>query len=114
MLSGPYDGVVTVEYNTANGTANAGSDYETAVGTLTFEPGVTEHFFLLPIVDDTQDEEEETIVLLLANPKNAELGAFAQATAVILDNDTLLPSVPPSVPSIPPSGNLRLRSGLDR
>ena len=39
--SGGSFGTVTVQYQTANGTALAGSDYTAASGTVTFAPGVT-------------------------------------------------------------------------
>lgn len=40
-LAMAYDQAVTVNYATANGTANAGVDYLAAAGTLTFAPGET-------------------------------------------------------------------------
>ena len=40
-LSGPSSATVTVSYQTADGTAQAGSDYVAASGTLTFSPGIT-------------------------------------------------------------------------
>src|SRR4030095_5333670 len=50
---------VTVDYATSNGTGTAGSDYTTAIGTLSFGAGITSKTFTVPILPDTLDEANE-------------------------------------------------------
>jgi uncharacterized repeat protein (TIGR01451 family) len=83
---------VTVDYATSDGTAQAGSDYTTAAGPLTFAPGVTSQTFSVPILPDTLDEDDETVLLTLSNAGNATLGSPNPATLTIVDDDPL-PSV---------------------
>lgn len=90
-LSTSYSGIVTVEYATGDGTATAGTDYETASGVLTFAAGDTSETFAVPITDDTDLEDNETVNLALSNPSNATLGSQSTATLTINEND--FPSV---------------------
>ena len=77
---------VTVEYETADGTATAGADYTTARGTLTFGAGSTSRTIAVPIADDPLDEPDEQFTVTLQAPVNATVGV-AQATGTIADND---------------------------
>lgn len=95
VLGAASDRVVTVDYTTLAGTADAGSDYEAAHGTLTFDPSVTSRTFTVSIMDDTVDELDETVVLVLSSPINAQLGTPYQSTLTIVDND-----IPPSPPEV--------------
>ena len=52
-------GVVTVTFNTSNGTALAGQDYLATTGTITFQPGVQVQTITVPIVGDPADEDDE-------------------------------------------------------
>jgi hypothetical protein len=81
-----------VDYETADGTATAGSDY-TAIGTttLTFNPGVTTQPVVVTISEDLLDEADETYFVNLSNPMNAMIGD-AQGQGTITDND-----LPPSL-----------------
>src|SRR5690606_16024836 len=82
------NGNVTVDYGTADGTAEAGSDYASASGTLTLLSGETSKTFVVPVTDDDVIEGDETVSLTLSNPTGgAALGAIAQATLTIKDND---------------------------
>lgn len=49
----------TVDYCTEDGSAEAGSDYVSAKGTLTFEPGETKKTIKLSVIDDELFEEDE-------------------------------------------------------
>ena len=60
-LSRAVDRTVTVDYQTVDGTAHAGSDYEAASGTLDFEPGETERVVIVAALDDAVDEGEGNI-----------------------------------------------------
>ncbi|MFN8524263.1 MAG: Calx-beta domain-containing protein, partial [Chloroflexota bacterium] len=59
-LSQPSALTVTVQVQTANGTATAGSDYTAAGQTVTFTPGETSKPFVVAILGDTIDEPNET------------------------------------------------------
>jgi beta-glucanase (GH16 family) len=65
---------VTVTFNTADGTAIAGSDYLTSTGELVFAPGEISKTFQVVTLPDTADEGGETVLLSLSNPEGATLG----------------------------------------
>ena len=87
-LSRAAAGQVTVDYQTVNGTASAGSDYTAANGTLTFEAGDTEETVEVAVLDDSHDEGEETLTLRLSNASEGRL-ADAEATGTIENTDPL-------------------------
>src|SRR5439155_23244 len=75
-LSNPSDQPVTVDYQTADGTATvANSDYNSAAGTLTFPAKSTEPQTVTIVVNgDTKKESDETFFVNLTNPTNATIG----------------------------------------
>ena len=81
-------GTVTVEYTTADGTAQAGADYTAASGTLTFAPGATTKTIAVAVLDDAHDEGEETLTLTLSNASGAWIQDGA-ATGTIQNSDPL-------------------------
>ena len=85
-LSVAGDLAVTVAYATADGTASAGTDYQTASGELQFAPGETEMTVSVPVLGDTAPEADETFTVTLSSPSNAELATTA-ATGTIVDDD---------------------------
>ena len=88
-LSGANNWPVTVDYRTFDGTAESGTDYEPTSGTLTFNPGNSSKTFSVPIIDDSLEESSETIIAELSRPTNAVLSTQSEATAIILDDETL-------------------------
>ena len=80
---------MTVEYATSDGTAESGTDFTAASGTLTFAAGETSKTVSVATTDDSADEEDETFTLTLSNPADATLGDAA-ATGTIVDNDNAL------------------------
>ncbi|XP_046876390.1 solute carrier family 8 member 4a [Hypomesus transpacificus] len=60
---------VKVDYRTEDGTANAGSDYEFAEGTLVFKPGETVKELTVGVIDDDIFEEDEHFYVHLSNPR---------------------------------------------
>ena len=80
---------VTVDYATADGTAEAASDYTETSGTLTFDPGVTSRVIAVPVTDDSVAEVDETFTLTLSNPSNAALpgGDPITVAGVIVDDE---------------------------
>ncbi|MET0623452.1 MAG: TIGR03118 family protein [Pyrinomonadaceae bacterium] len=99
--SGDASGTATVNYNTSEMSAGARasqkSDYEIALGTLTFAPGETSKTFRLLVVDDRIFEGDESVPLTLSNPTGAGvgLGSPAAAELTITDNDQTLPATNP-------------------
>ena len=80
---------VTVGYETVDGTALAGYDYQKASGTLRFSPGQTRKTVSVTVLDDAHDDDGETFELrLLFYPTGAWL-KDAEATATIRNADPL-------------------------
>jgi hypothetical protein len=71
LLSEPYSQPVTVRYQTADGTATAGSDYAATRGVLTFEPGQTLQYVYVTVLGDNRKEADETLDLILSRPTGA-------------------------------------------
>jgi Ca2+-binding RTX toxin-like protein/Tol biopolymer transport system component len=85
-LSPASAGAVTVQYATADGTAVAGEDYDSAAGTLTFAPGETTKSISVPVKPDLIDEPDESFTLVFTNPTNA-LTSGDPAVGTLLDDD---------------------------
>ncbi len=102
-LSTASSNAVTVAYETSNGTARAGEDYEAQSGMLTFPANTTEpQTVAVPIIDDAVDEAgEETFTVTLSNAQRATL-ADGEATGTIEDNDVTRPPPPRPPPPPPP------------
>ena len=75
-------GTVTVDYATADGSAEAGDDYTAASGTLSFAAGETSKTISVAIDDDSDNESDETFTVTLSNASGADLGTQA-ATGTI-------------------------------
>jgi hypothetical protein len=99
--AGDTSGPATVDYATVDqglpGQASQKSDYEIALGTLTFAAGETSKTFTILIVDDNIVESNESIDLVLSNPKgaNVSLGSPNTSVVIIMDNDTVPSSANP-------------------
>ena len=91
-LSAASSQAVTVQYATSDGTAESGTDYTGASGTLTFAANETSKTVSVATTSDSADEENETFTLTLSSPTNATLGD-AMATGMINDDDESLPTV---------------------
>ena len=77
---------VTVAYAAANGTAQAGTDYATTNGVLTFLPGQTNATVMVTVFGDTNAEPTETFFVNLSSPTHVLL-ARSQAVGRILIED---------------------------
>src|SRR5207237_1604178 len=101
LRTGDTSGTATVNFNTFDefqpGDASQNSDYEIALGKLTFNPGETSKTFRILIVDDRFVEGDETLDLALSNPAGVGvgLGSPSFAELKILDNDTTPASANP-------------------
>ncbi|XP_078490149.1 sodium/calcium exchanger 3 isoform X1 [Ciona intestinalis] len=100
---GDLNTTLYVDYQTEDGTANAGSDFEHAEDTVVFKPGETTKTIAITIMDDDIFEEDEYFRVKLCNVRSGDAdGMFdtkanstqvarleppAVATVVILDDD---------------------------
>ncbi|MEW6235841.1 MAG: SUMF1/EgtB/PvdO family nonheme iron enzyme, partial [Candidatus Omnitrophota bacterium] len=88
LLSNAYTSAVSVKYSTMNGTASSLSDYISANGTLSFNPGEVSKSFDVSILDDSVFEGNETVILMLSEPTNATLASnYNNVILMIYDND---------------------------
>lgn len=96
-LSDSSTQIITVQYATSDGTAQAGLDYTSTAGTLTFSPGTTSQIVNIPILNDASNETDEIFSLTLTAPTNATLGTTTTATTNI--TDTLTASLSTTLPT---------------
>ncbi|MGB7342836.1 MAG: DUF4347 domain-containing protein [Pirellulaceae bacterium] len=90
-------GSVTVDYATADGTADSG-DYTPSSGTLTFADGESTKTVTIAINNDTTDEDLESFTLVISNASNgAVLGNNTTAVITIADNDSTVPDYLPDM-----------------
>ncbi|WP_345251326.1 Calx-beta domain-containing protein, partial [Kangiella taiwanensis] len=89
-LTGDVQGGVSVDFATADDTANAGSDYTAQTGTLNFTGTDGEALTItVPITDDAVAEASETYFVDLSNVSNVGVTlSDAQGLGTINDNDT--------------------------
>ncbi|MBL8829124.1 MAG: VCBS repeat-containing protein, partial [Planctomycetaceae bacterium] len=84
--TGDLNSVVTVEYQTSNGTATSPSDYTATTGNVTFGVGQSSAAVTVPIVGDTTGEDNETFQVSLTRVvnttgANASFGSATNFTA---------------------------------
>ena len=87
------EGLVEVAYRTIDGSATAGSDYESSQGTLVWTDGSSlVQFVTVAINEDLLDEPDETFTVTFSNPTGgAALGTPSIATVTIVDDDLDVP-----------------------
>jgi hypothetical protein len=83
---------VTISYATANGSATAGSDYQTASGTLTIPAGQTTGTISVLVNGDTTPEPNESFFVNLTSAEGATI-ADGQGVGTIVDDDVALPAI---------------------
>ncbi|MGD8587849.1 MAG: Calx-beta domain-containing protein [Chromatiales bacterium] len=89
-----YDGTVTADYSTENGTANSPSDYGFTEGTVTFEEGEKIKVITIEIHNDEEFEANEVFYLKLDNPTGgAEILDDPEVTSITILNDDVDPSL---------------------
>jgi serralysin len=86
-LSVPAATSQSVAYTTSNGTAQAGSDYVAASGTVTFAPGEMQKTVTVSIVGDTTQEADETFSVLLSAPSSGIVIVDSQGDGTIVNDD---------------------------
>jgi ELWxxDGT repeat protein len=85
-LSAASGKTVSVNFDTADGTATAPADYTTTSGTISFAPGQTSKTISVPVIGDSLDEAAETFLVNLSGEANASI-ADGQGKGTITDND---------------------------
>ncbi len=83
--TGPF----TIDYATADGTAQAGSDYVAATGTLSFAEGETSKTVSIVIKGDMTPERSETLSVKLSNPTGDAAVVDDQAVGRIVNDDMI-------------------------
>ncbi|HFD86416.1 MAG TPA: DUF1566 domain-containing protein [Gammaproteobacteria bacterium] len=85
---------ISVEYETSDISAKAGSDYVAASGTVTIPAGASNQIIYIDILDDSVVEGDEAFSLSLKNPVGAHLSAGSRASVGIIRNDDSVPTLP--------------------
>ena len=85
-LNGSSDKLVTVAYETLDGSAVADSDYTSTAGMLRFEAGETNKTIAVQTIEDATAEESEAFTVQLSDPTGATV-ADGTATGTITDDD---------------------------
>lgn len=81
-------GIVTVGYQTADGSAIGGAKYVPTSGTLTFGDGVLSQSFVVPVINTTTIEPTENFSVILTNPTGgSSLGVSSNASVTILNTN---------------------------
>ena len=78
---------VSVSYATADGTADAGSDYVAASGTVTFSAGETTKTVAVTVTGDDEAEGNETFTLSLTETPNGQIDPQNSSAGVVILND---------------------------
>jgi hypothetical protein len=85
---------VTVDYSTANGTADVtNDDYIGQNGRITFAPGATSKLITVLANGDTRNEADETFTVVLNNPQNATLKSGQSSGQTTINNDDAVPTI---------------------
>tara|TARA_R110002111_G_scaffold247140_1_gene309996 strand:+ start:270 stop:17531 length:17262 start_codon:yes stop_codon:yes gene_type:complete len=88
-LSNPNVDAVTVKYETSNGTAEAGIDYNFTTGTITFAPGETTQIIQVIVIGDDIPENNETFYVNLFDSTGAAI-ANSQSVVTILNDEAVV------------------------
>ncbi len=80
---------VTVDFDTADGSAVEDSDYLGLTGQVSFAPGDTSETISVPLIGDEVPENNETLTVTLSNPSGATIGD-GTATGTISNDDGAL------------------------
>ena len=99
-LSAASGQTVTVNYATADNTAEAATDYQATTGTLTFNPGDTSRPITVLVNGDTSFEQNESFFVNLTGPVNATI-SDAQGLGTITNDDAAPPTPTISISDLP-------------
>jgi uncharacterized repeat protein (TIGR01451 family) len=88
QLNAPSSLTATIDYFTADVTANAGLDYLTTNGTVTFTPGQTNGTIRVTVLGTNINEATEYFSVVLTNSVNVTIGK-GQGTGTTINNQPL-------------------------
>ncbi len=103
-ISTPLEVPVTVQYQTADGSALTGTDYMAANGTATIPAGATEVTIPITVLADTTLELTETFTVLLSSPVNATLATANLTGTIQNDDDQPVLQISPATVTAGPGG----------
>ncbi len=103
-LSAPSGETVTVNYQTSNGTATAGTDYVAAQGTLTFAPGQTVQQIPVTVNGTMQLLPNRTFTVTLSGASDATIGTASATGTIVNSNLPHVATVSDASASTPPVG----------
>ncbi|MBB2942594.1 hypothetical protein FB565_002307 [Actinoplanes lutulentus] len=79
---------ITVPWRTVAGTAEAGSDFTTSSGTVSFAPPDTRSIVSIPLLHDNLKESDQTFTVRFGTPSPSDVKtAKAEGTVTIADDD---------------------------
>jgi len=81
---------VTVSYQTSNGTATAGSDYQAASSAIIIAPGATSGPITVNVIGDTTVEPNETFNVALTGATNGTIGSPSTSVGTIVNDDNYI------------------------
>jgi hypothetical protein len=84
---------VSVNFRTIDRTARAGSDYEAAVGSLTFAPGETSKSVTVDVVGDSATEANESLYVRLSGATNAFIYKSIGIGTIVDDDAVVAPEL---------------------
>ncbi|XP_048732441.1 sodium/calcium exchanger 3-like isoform X3 [Ostrea edulis] len=88
---GDLNKTLYVDYKSEDGTANAGSDYENAEGTIIFYPMETHKQFPVTIIDDEIFEEDEHFYVRLSNLRTGDSQGMFDSNSTAASEVKLVP-----------------------
>ena len=103
-LAGTTLRTVTVRFDTADGTAQAGSDYSARVGSLTFAPGEKTKTITVTVLDDAAAESVEEFSVVLGDPVNATITKPRGVATIEASDRSLDPPAIVTPGTTPPTG----------
>ncbi len=87
LSEAPWFSTVTVDYETADGTARAGKDYNSVSGSVTFYPTQSTKVVEVPIIDDSTHENSEYLYLNISNSETGYVVTDSSGKGIIYDDD---------------------------
>ena len=102
-LSAASSQPITLNFNTVEGTATGGSDYQIVSGSLTFNPGEVSKTIAVPIFGDVELESDETFFLRLSEVTNARPSVVEGTVTIFNDDDNPDVDRPVSPPTPTPT-----------
>ena len=90
--SAPSTAAYTIDYETEDGTAVAGTDYTAASGTVRFPALQTERTITITVLEDTADEGSEYFTVKLDEPSNRQVNLATSRPPRVLIVDKIAPA----------------------